>query len=97
MSLILTNLAVSVQYVLRVFYVLLLMTVVASFFPPRHPGWWAGTARFVERMTEPALQPIRSRLPTWGGMDFSPLVALLGMYLLGSLVVQGLLALSRAV
>jgi YggT family protein len=96
-SLILANLAVSVQYVLRVFYVLLLMTVVASFFPPRHPGWWAGTARFVERMTEPALQPIRSRLPTWGGMDFSPLVALLGMYLLGSLVVQGLLALSRAV
>lgn len=97
MSIVVVNLATSVEYVLRVFYVLLLATVIASFFPPARPGWWEVTARFVGRMTEPVLSPIRSRLPVFGGMDLSPLVALLGMYLAGRLVVQGLLALSTVV
>lgn len=97
MTLIVVNLATSVHYVLQAFYVLLLATVVASFFPPRAPGWWEVTTRFVGRMTEPVLAPIRSRLPVFGGMDLSPLVALLGLYLAGRLVVEGLLALSTVV
>jgi YggT family protein len=96
-SLIVVNLATSVQYVLRVFYILLLAAVVASFFPPTRAGWWEVTARFVGRMTEPVLAPIRSKMPVFGGMDLSPLVALLGVYLAGLVVVQGLLALSRVV
>ena len=97
MTLIVVNLATSVHYVLQAFYVLLLATVVASFFPPRAPGWWEMTTRFSARMTEPVLAPIRSRLPAFGGMDLSPLVALLGLYLAGRLVVAGLVALSTVV
>ena len=45
--------------------------------------------RFLNRLTEPALRPIRSILPATGNMDFSPLVLLLLIqYLLTPLVRQ---------
>lgn len=34
-------------------------------------------ADFLYRITEPALRPIRAVLPTFGGVDLSPLIALL--------------------
>ena len=34
-------------------------------------------ADFLYRVTEPALRPIRNRLPNFGGVDISPLVLLL--------------------
>ena len=36
-------------------------------------------ADFLYRVTEPALRPIRNRLPQLGGIDLSPLVLLLGV------------------
>ena len=38
--------------------------------------------RFLYRVTEPVLRPIRRMMPDLGGLDLSPLVALLGIYLL---------------
>ena len=35
--------------------------------------------RFVNRLTEPLLQPIRRALPALGGLDFSPVVLLIGL------------------
>ena len=32
---------------------------------------------FLYRITEPVLQPIRNMLPNFGGIDFSPLIAIL--------------------
>lgn len=37
---------------------------------------WA-IADFLYRVTEPALRPVRNRLPNLGGVDLSPLVVLL--------------------
>jgi YggT family protein len=34
-------------------------------------------ARFFNRITEPLIEPIRRRLPPLGGIDFSPLIAIL--------------------
>lgn len=34
---------------------------------------------FLHRLTEPALRPIRQRLPHLGGVDLSPLVLLIGI------------------
>jgi|YNPMSStandDraft_1061717.scaffolds.fasta_scaffold18453_3 YggT family protein len=34
---------------------------------------------FLHRLTEPALRPIRRRLPHLGGVDLSPLVLLIGI------------------
>ena len=41
--------------------------------------------RALHRLTEPALAPIRKVLPPMGGVDFSPLVLLIGLRALTSL------------
>ena len=42
--------------------------------------------RFLHRVTEPVLRPIRHRLPTVAmGLDLSPLIVILGIYVLGIL------------
>ncbi|ACI51677.1 protein of unknown function YGGT [Gluconacetobacter diazotrophicus PA1 5] len=42
----------------------------------RNPIVW-NIGRFLNRLTEPVLRPIRNILPVMGNMDFSPLVLLL--------------------
>ena len=38
-------------------------------------------ARFADRITEPLLRPIRRALPDLGGLDISPMILLVGIYL----------------
>jgi YggT family protein len=48
--------------------------------PREHPA-----VRLLQRLTEPVLAPMRKVLPPMGGMDFSPLVLLIGLRVLTSL------------
>ncbi len=48
--------------------------------PREHPA-----VGLLHRLTEPVLAPIRKVLPPMGGMDFSPLVLLIGLRVLTSL------------
>ncbi|MFN2224250.1 MAG: YggT family protein [Chloroflexota bacterium] len=41
---------------------------------------------WVYRLTEPLLSPIRNRLPQSGGVDFSPMVLLFGLLILGQIL-----------
>ena len=41
---------------------------------------------FVYRITEPALAPLRRRLPNLGGMDLSPMVLILGLIFLRGVI-----------
>jgi YggT family protein len=43
---------------------------------PRHP-----IVRFLRRVTEPVLEPVRRLLPPWktGGLDLSPLIVLIAI------------------
>lgn len=41
---------------------------------------------WVYRLTEPLLAPIRNRLPQSGGIDFSPMVLLFGLLILGQIL-----------
>ncbi|WP_029009527.1 YggT family protein [Azospirillum halopraeferens] len=43
---------------------------------------------FLYRVTEPVLRPIRNVMPNLGGIDLSPLIALLGVWFLQSLIVN---------
>ncbi|HEY0833962.1 YggT family protein [Azospirillum sp.] len=43
---------------------------------------------FFERVTEPVLRPIRNVMPNLGGIDISPIIALLGVWFLQSLIVR---------
>ena len=49
--------------------------------PPSSP-----VVRFLHTATEPVLAPIRRVLPDMGGLDFSPLVLLIGLQLLRGLL-----------
>ena len=49
--------------------------------PPSNP-----IAQFVHALTEPVLTPIRRALPPMGGLDFSPMVLLIGLQLLKGLL-----------
>ncbi|MBD3846061.1 YggT family protein [Bosea sp. OAE752] len=40
------------------------------------------------RMTEPALRPIRQRLPNLGGIDISPIILLLIIYFIQSVIIR---------
>jgi len=45
----------------------------------------------VFQLTEPVLKPVRKRLPVLGGFDLSPMIVVLGIFLLQALVVAPLL------
>lgn len=45
----------------------------------------------VRRFTEPILRPIRNAVPSIGGLDFSPIIAILGLSWLNDYVVRQLL------
>ena len=46
----------------------------------------AGIAEFLYRITEPALRPIRQRLPNLGGLDISPIVLILLIMLIQRII-----------
>jgi YggT family protein len=47
--------------------------------------------RFLYRVTEPVLRPIRRRLPTVGmGLDLSPMLVILAIYFLQAFLVESL-------
>jgi YggT family protein len=59
--------------------------VLLSWMPAKLP--W-GLGDFVFGITEPILAPIRRALPFAGGMDFSPLVALIGIQIVASILLR---------
>jgi YggT family protein len=59
--------------------------VIMSWVPMRLPF---GLNELVWNVTEPVLAPIRRYMPIAGGMDFSPLVALLLIQILASIILR---------
>ena len=62
------------------FYTLIVfVAVIASWMqlPPHNQ-----LVQIVRQLTEPALAPIRKLLPPAGGLDFSPMILILGLQLL---------------
>ena len=65
-----------------VYSLLVVASVVVSWsnVPREHPA-----VRLLHQVTEPVLGPIRKVLPPMGGVDFSPLVLLIGLRMLTGL------------
>ena len=76
---------------INVLYWILVILIFARFIlswirpDPYHPTW-GPIMRFVYQATEPLLQPIRKLLPSSGGLDFSPMILLLGLYFIRQLL-----------
>ena len=68
-------------------YILVLVArSVSTFFPMRPDSPFAPVVRFLFQVTEPVLAPIRRVLPAMGGLDFSPLVVLIGIQVIARLL-----------
>ena len=53
----------------------------------------AGIAEFLYRITEPLLAPIRRIMPNLGGLDISPIILILLIYLVQKLIVYNVMPL----
>ena len=67
-----------------VYATIILVRVVLSWLPVDRDQQWV---RFIVDVTEPVVGPIRRILPPLGGLDFSPLVAMLLLQLLRNMLV----------
>ena len=84
-SYLLTTLANLVNLVLLAYMWIIIARAVLSWV---NPDPYNPIVRFLYRITEPVLRPIRNRLPTFQmGLDLSPLVVLLAIYLLRDFIV----------
>lgn len=81
-----------IQLVQTVFWLLtlaILASVILSYFlNPYHP-----VRLFLDRIVQPMLNPIRRVLPTFGGLDFSPLILLLLLQLIERVLINILIVL----
>ncbi len=56
-----------------------------------NPDPYNPIVRFLISATEPVLNPIRRRVPFFGGIDFSPMILILAIIFLQSFLVKSLL------
>lgn len=54
------------------------------------PGMRSSIGQMLYRATEPLLAPIRSIMPSMGGIDLSPIVLIIALQILRRLIVQAL-------
>jgi YggT family protein len=66
------------DYVLYIYMWIIIIRALISWV---NPDPWNPIVRFLYQVTEPVLRPIRRRLP-FTGIDFSPVVVILGIYFL---------------
>ncbi len=72
--------AVAIFYLFRVLSWLVIAHVLLSYFmSPYHP-----IRETIERIVDPMLAPIRQIMPNMGGLDFSSLVLIILLQVLGS-------------
>ncbi len=76
---------------LNIYTALLFIRIILSWFP--NINWFDPPFSFVSQLTDPYLNVFRSIIPPLGGLDFSPILALL----LLQVIQQAATSLSRAV
>ena len=83
-----------ISFVLMLMLILILVRVILSFVgsDSYHP-----VVPLVYQLTEPVLKPVRTRLPSLGGLDFSPMIVMLAIALLQALLVAPLLDLGARI
>ncbi len=71
------------RQIIDLYSLIVFVAVVMSWMqlPPSNP-----IAQFVHALTEPVLGPLRRALPSMGGLDFSPMVLLIGLQMLRGLL-----------
>jgi YggT family protein len=81
-----------VSLLLNIFIVALLIQVILSWISP---GGYNPAVGLIYSLTQPLLGPVQRRMPDMGGLDLSPIVVMIGLYLLKMLLVPPLEGLVR--
>jgi YggT family protein len=73
------------SYVVNIFYVSLLISIVSSFIAPHsaHP-----ILVLTRQLTEPVMAPFRKLLPAMGGLDFSPIFLILAIMIIKTVIIE---------
>ncbi|MDY6823964.1 MAG: YggT family protein [Thermodesulfobacteriota bacterium] len=89
----LVGLATVLDIVLNIYMWIIIAQAILSWVSPDP---YNPIVRIINNLTEPVLYWIRARLPTiFGGIDFSPIVVILGIVFLQAFVVNSLLMLAQ--
>jgi YggT family protein len=75
-----------IRLVVQVEVILIFIRILISWFPGVPP--WHPLVRMLSALVDPVLVPFRRLLPTLGGLDFSPIVAIVVLQLVGGFVVD---------
>jgi YggT family protein len=81
-----------VDLVINIFLVALFIQVILSWVSP---GQYNPAVGLTYSLTQPLLGPVQRRMPNMGGIDLSPMVVMLGLYLLKMLLLPPLQTLAR--
>jgi YggT family protein len=86
--------AVVLNYVLHFYMWIVIARAVLSWV---NPDPYNPIVRFIHNLTEPVLYRIRTKIPLdFGGIDFSPIIVILGIIFLQNFVVTSLLRMSAS-
>ena len=75
-----------VQLLINVLYAFIIVMLIRVVFSWVSPNPTNPVTRLAYRITEPVLAPIRRLLPPMSGIDLSPMVVMLGAYVLISIL-----------
>jgi YggT family protein len=78
-------------YILLIFAHIVVGWLFAFGVRPPYSRTWGAVIGFLRDVCEPFLRIFRRVLPSFGGMDFSPIIALIVLELINSVVVQGII------
>ena len=74
-----------VDLIADAYIIIIIIRVILSWVShnPYHP-----IIRFIYQVTEPPLYQIRRYVPTFGGLDFSPVILILGVMILENILIK---------
>ena len=79
-----------VSYFITLFTVAIFVRVILSFVvyfaKPPYPALLVTVDRLANQVTEPVLAPVRRMLPSFGGLDFSPIVVIIVLMLIRAIL-----------
>jgi YggT family protein len=91
-----TEIAGVISAIIYVYIILIIMHIVVQLlfsagFRPPYNRYSNAVLQFVRDVCEPFLRLFRQILPSFGGLDFSPVLALITLEIINSVLVEGLI------
>jgi uncharacterized protein YggT (Ycf19 family) len=72
---------------LNLYVLAIIGRIILSWFPLEPGSVMASVFTFLYRATEPVLGPVRRIMPPMGGFDFSPIIVILALQLIGRSII----------